>query len=64
MKKDYMTPEAEWIELMLADVLAFSIPTESGNQMPILTRKIVTDELNGDPDLDPLDQLTEPTEPF
>lgn len=62
MKKLYVTPDAELIELELTQVLATSLPTESGNQMPILTRRIVSDELSGDPNLDPEDQLVEPTE--
>ena len=63
MKKEYLTPEMESIDLELTDTILVSIvPTESGNELPILTKKIVSDELNGDPDLDPRDQLELPTE--
>ena len=62
MAKEYITPEVDVIVMELDEVILSSLPTESGNQLPILTRKIVTNELNGDPDLDPIDQLIEPTE--
>ncbi len=62
MKKDYMTPEAEIVEFEPVEAVLYSLPTEAGNQLPILTRKVVTDELNGDPNLDPEDMLVEPTE--
>ena len=62
MKKEYLTPEAEIVALEAEDVVLYSLPTETGNQLPILTRKVVTDELSGDPNLDPEDQLIDPTE--
>ena len=64
MLKEYLTPELELIELELGEVILLSLPTETGPEMPILTRRIVDDELNGDPNLDPEDLLTTPTEPF
>lgn len=65
MTKEYIAPELELVELELSEIILRSVtatPTESGNEMPILTRRMVDDELNGDPNLDPEDLLTAPTE--
>ena len=63
MNQEYIVPDLEIVDLEIEDpILASILPTESGNEMPILTKKIVSDELDGDPDLDPRDQLQAPTE--
>lgn len=59
MKTEYMIPDLEVTELELREVILSSLPTESGNELPILTKRIVSDELNGDPNLDPEDLLSE-----
>ena len=64
MTKEYIAPDLTLVELELCDTILFSYPTptENGNEMPILTKRIVNEELVGDPGLDQEDLLENPTE--
>lgn len=64
MTREYIAPDLTAVELELCDTILYSypVPTESGNEMPILTKRIVRDELSGDPGLDPENLLEEPTD--
>lgn len=46
--KNYETPELYLIQLSLTDTILVSVPTPTDNEMPILSRKMMEDELNGD----------------
>ena len=45
--KNYETPELYLIQLSLTDTILASVPTPTDNEMPILSRKMMEDELDG-----------------
>ena len=48
MKRTYETPELYLIQLSITDTILSSVPKPTENEMPILSRKMMEDELNGD----------------
>lgn len=63
MMRNYETPELMLIRLELTDTILTSIPTPSGNEMPILGGRSAEQELVGGGGLDAEDAVT-PTEPM
>ena len=59
MMRNYVTPEIMLIRLNLTDTILSSIPTPTDNEMPILGRRAMNQELIGDGGLDAED-ATEP----
>ena len=48
MKRTYETPDLYLIQLSITDTILNSVPKPTENEMPILSRKMMEDELNGD----------------